>query len=296
VETLQAGGTSEDRIIRAMVGREMADRYPRRTPAPGSVVFELRDWWAHFPQQPERPAVRGVNLVARRGEIVGIAGLMGAGRTELAMSVFGRSWGTRIRGQALIDGQPADLSNVRRAIAAGLAYVTEDRKGLGLLLEQSITHNTTLARLRGVSRSGVIDGLQERAVAEGWRKELATRCTGVDQPVVHLSGGNQQKVMLARWLYAEPRVLILDEPTRGIDVGAKFEIYSLIARLAAEGLCIVLISSDLPELLGMSERLYVMNEGRFVAEMPTREATQEKVMHAIVNAGNSHTADARALA
>jgi putative multiple sugar transport system ATP-binding protein len=289
VETMEAAGVSENRIISAMVGREMADRYPKRTPAPGAVMFEIRDWWAYHPQQAERAAVQGVNLVARRGEIVGIAGLMGAGRTELAMSVFGKSWGTRIRGQVLIDGQAVELPNVRRAIAAGLAYVTEDRKGLGILAEQSITHNTTLARLQGVSRGGVIDDLRERAVAEGWRKDLATRCSSVDQPIVHLSGGNQQKVMLARWLFAQPRVLILDEPTRGIDVGAKFEIYSLIAKLAAEGLCIVVISSELPELLGLTERLYVMNEGRFVAEMPTREATQEAVMGAILRDGQTRS-------
>jgi putative multiple sugar transport system ATP-binding protein len=287
VETMEGRAADEARVIRAMVGRELADRYPPRTPNPGEVMFELRDWWAYHPGHADRAAVKGINLVARRGEIVGIAGLMGAGRTELAMSVFGRSWGTRIRGQALISGQAVDVSSVRRAIDAGLAYVTEDRKGLGLVLDHSIAHNTTLARLAGVSRWGVIDAAREQGVAEDWRRRLATRCTGVSQPVVHLSGGNQQKVVLARWLFAGPKVLILDEPTRGIDVGAKFEIYSLMAQLAADGLCVVMISSELPELLGMCDRLYVMNEGRFVAELPRGVATQEAVMRAIVLDGRA---------
>ena len=283
VATMDGQAIDENRIIRAMVGREMADRYPKRQPKPGPVAFELRDWWAYHPEQPERAVVKGINLVARQGEIVGIAGLMGVGRTELAMSVFGRSWGTRIRGEALIGGTPVDVSSVRSAIDAGLAYVTEDRKGLGLVLDHSIAHNTTLARLSAVSRRGVIDEAQEHGVAESWRQQLGLRCRNVDQSVLNLSGGTQQKVVLAKWLFAGPRVLILDEPTRGIDVGAKFEIYSLMAKLAAEGLCIVMISSELTELLGLSDRVYVMNEGRFVAELPTSEATQERVMRAIVN-------------
>jgi putative multiple sugar transport system ATP-binding protein len=210
---------------------------------------------------------------------------MGAGRTELAMSVFGRSWGTRIRGTARLRGRDADVSTIPKAQAAGLAYVTEDRKGLGLVLDHSIVHNTTLARLPAVSRWGVIDEGREHEVATGYRASLGIRCAGVRQPVVNLSGGNQQKVVLAKWLFAEPEVLILDEPTRGIDVGAKFEIYSLMAQLAEEGRCIVMISSEMPELLGMCDRIYVMNEGRFVAELPATEATQEKIMRAIVNNG-----------
>ena len=280
------GPASEDSIIRAMVGRAMADRYPPRTPAIGQTVFELRDWWVHHPLHPDRAVIKGINFTARRGEIVGIAGLMGAGRTELAMSVFGRSWGSRIRGEVRLHGQAVDVSTIGRAIAAGLAYVTEDRKGLGLVLEHSIAHNTTLARLEAVSTAGVIDEGQEHRVASGYRQSLNIRCAGVSQPVVNLSGGNQQKVVLAKWLFSQPEVLILDEPTRGIDVGAKFEIYSLIAQLAAEGKCIVMISSEMPELLGMSDRLYVMNEGRFVAEMATADASQERIMRAIVNNGD----------
>jgi putative multiple sugar transport system ATP-binding protein len=276
---------SEDVIIRAMVGREMADRYPKRTPNVGDTVFELRDWRVHHPLHRDRVVVKDVNLKVGKGEIVGIAGLMGAGRTELAMSVFGRSWGHRITGQATMHGREVDLSTVQKAIDAGLAYVTEDRKSLGLVLAESIATNTTLANLRGVSRHGVIDEGREHAVATEYRQKLATRCAGVHQPVVNLSGGNQQKVVLAKWLFSNPELLILDEPTRGIDVGAKFEIYTLIARLAEEGRAILIISSEMPELLGLCDRIYVMNEGAFIAEFPIAEASQEKIMRAIVKAG-----------
>ncbi|PIM55248.1 ABC transporter ATP-binding protein [Roseateles chitinivorans] len=276
---------SEARIIQAMVGRDLSERYPPRTPAIGELLFELRDWRAFHPVQAGREVVKGVDLTVRRGEIVGIAGLMGAGRTELAMSVFGRSYGRRISGSAWMDGREVDVSTVPKAIAAGLAYVTEDRKSLGLLLEESVAINTTLAHLGGVSRAGVLDRAREHQVAQDFRRQLGTRCAGVEQRVVHLSGGNQQKVVLAKWLFAGPRLLILDEPTRGIDVGAKYEIYSLIAGLAARGCGILLISSEMPELLGLCDRLYVMNEGRMVAEFPAAGTTQEMIMGAIVGAG-----------
>jgi putative multiple sugar transport system ATP-binding protein len=207
---------------------------------------------------------------------------MGAGRTELAMSVFGRSWGQRSSGRALLEGRELDLSTVPKAIAAGLAYVTEDRKSLGLVLDDSIAHNTTLANLPGVARRGVIDAAREHAVAEEYRQRLATRCADVKQSVVNLSGGNQQKVVLAKWLFTGPKLLILDEPTRGIDVGAKYEIYSLIAQQAEHGMGILMISSEMPELLGLCDRIYVMNEGRFVAELAAAEASQETIMRAIV--------------
>ena len=278
---------NEDAIIQAMVGRAMADRYPRREHRPGGPLFELRDWCVRHPDHPEREAVKRVSLHVRQGEIVGIAGLMGAGRTELAMSVFGRSWGGRTSGQVLMHGREVDVSTVQKAMAAGLAYVTEDRKALGLVLDESIAFNTSLAYLDGVSRRGVIDPVREHAVAQDFRERLATRCAGVDQGVGHLSGGNQQKVVLAKWLFTEPELLILDEPTRGIDVGAKFEIYSLIARLAEQGRAILVISSEMPELLGLCERLYVMNEGALVDEMPVAEATQEKIMRAIVGASQA---------
>jgi len=275
----------EDQVIQAMVGREMADRYPKRRPDIGATVFEVRDWRVYHPEHADRLVIKGVNLHARRGEIVGIAGLMGAGRTEFAMSVFGRSYGRKVSGQVLLHGKPADVSTIGKAIASGLAYVTEDRKGYGLVLDDDIQHNITLANLAGVSSGTVIDEGREFKVASDYRQKLRIRCAGVFQRVVNLSGGNQQKVVLAKWLFANPEVLILDEPTRGIDVGAKFEIYSLMAELAAAGKCVVMISSEMPELLGMCDRIYVMNEGRFVGEFAGAEASQEKIMRSIVTAG-----------
>ncbi|MCW8198440.1 ATP-binding cassette domain-containing protein [Verminephrobacter aporrectodeae subsp. tuberculatae] len=290
VETMDcsAAPASEDRVIRAMVGREMAERYPRRVPRIGDTVFEVRNWRAYHPQRSERAFIQDVNLHVRRGEIVGIAGLMGAGRTELAMSIFGRSWGQRISGEVRLHGKPIDVSTVERAVRHGLAYVTEDRKGNGLVLNEDIQFNVPLAHLGGISRAQVIDHGRAHRVAQDYREKLRIRCSGVDQKTLNLSGGNQQKVVLAKWLFTNPEVLILDEPTRGIDVGAKFEIYTLIAQLAAEGKCVLVISSEMPELLGISDRIYVMNEGRFVAEMPTAQASQERIMRAIVR--NERTA------
>lgn len=284
VETIDCSGgpVSEDRVIRGMVGREMADRYPRRTPVIGETVFEVRHWRVHHPQHADREVIKGVDLHVRRGEIVGIAGLMGAGRTEFAMSLFGRAWGQRISGEVRLNGQTIDVSTVQKAVAHGLAYVTEDRKGNGLVLSEAIQFNTSLANLPAVSRAGVIDAGREHQVAQGFRDKLRIRSSGVNQKTVNLSGGNQQKVVLSKWLFTDPEVLILDEPTRGIDVGAKFEIYTIIAQLAAQGKCVIVISSEMPELLGLSDRIYVMNDGRFVAEMPTAEASQEKIMRAIV--------------
>ncbi len=276
---------SEDEIIRHMVGREMADRYPPRTPAIGDVVFEVRDWTVFHPQHADRKVTKGVSMNVRRGEIVGIAGLMGAGRTEFAMSLFGRSYGRHISGSAFLKGSQIDLNSVGGAVRHGLAYVTEDRKSYGLVLENEIEHNVSLAHLRGVATRGIIDDGREYQVATEYRGKLNIRCADVFQNVGNLSGGNQQKVVLSKWLFANPEVLILDEPTRGIDVGAKYEIYCLMAQLAAEGRCLILISSEMPELLGMSDRIYVMNEGEFVAEMAAREASQEKIMRAIVSAG-----------
>jgi len=283
----RAGPVSEDQVIQAMVGREMADRYPRRTPDIGDTVFEIEDWRVHHPEHADRVVIKGVSLKARRGEIVGIAGLMGAGRTELAMSVFGRSYGRRISGRVRLHGRETDVSTIEKAVKAGLAYVTEDRKGYGLILAEDIQRNITLAHLEGVSNAAVIDDGREFAVATEYRQKLRIRCASVFQPVMNLSGGNQQKVVLAKWLFADPEVLILDEPTRGIDVGAKFEIYSLMADLAAAGKCVVMISSEMPELLGMCDRIYVMNEGRFVAEFSGAEASQEKIMRSIVRTGTT---------
>jgi putative multiple sugar transport system ATP-binding protein len=282
VATLPREGLSEERIIRDMVGRDMAHRYPERDRRPGAVLMEVEDWRARHPDHPDRDFLKGISFQVREGEILGIAGLMGSGRTELAMSVFGRSWGRDIRGRVRIAGREADVSTVQRALAAGLAYVTEDRKALGLVLEEPIVTNVTLANLAGVSRRGVLDERAEQGVAERFRQALGIRTPGVFQRVVNLSGGNQQKVLLSKLLFTEPRVLILDEPTRGIDVGAKFEIYGIMNRLVAEGRGVVMISSEMPELLGMCDRIAVMGEGRILAVLDAAEASQERIMSIIL--------------
>jgi putative multiple sugar transport system ATP-binding protein len=276
---------SEDTVIRHMVGREMADRYPRRTPNIGDKVFEVKNWQVHHEVHPERVVIKGVDLHVRRGEIFGIAGLMGAGRTELAMSIFGRTYGRDISGEVFLHGKKVDTSTVQKAINNRLAYVTEDRKGYGLVLDETIAWNTTLANLNAVSTNSVIDEGREFTVAEDYRRKLNIRSPDVFARTVNLSGGNQQKVVLSKWLFSDPEVLILDEPTRGIDVGAKYEIYTIIAQLAAEGKCVLMISSEMPELLGMCDRICVLNEGRFVAEFTAAEATQEKIMRSIVTSG-----------
>jgi putative multiple sugar transport system ATP-binding protein len=273
---------SESHMIRAMVGREMAERFPPRTPKIGDVVFEVEDWHAHHPIHQDREVIKGVSLNVRRGEILGMAGLMGAGRTEFAMSLFGRSWGRGIRGRVRLHGREIDVSSVTHAVDAGLAYVTEDRKALGLVLGDQVKRNVSLANLKAVATAGIIDEGREYAVAGGYRDQMRIRCSSVFQSVVNLSGGNQQKVVLSKWLFAEPEVLILDEPTRGIDVGAKYEIYTLINTLADEGKCIIMISSEMPELLGMCDRIAVMNNGRVIAMFARGEATQETIMQAIV--------------
>jgi putative multiple sugar transport system ATP-binding protein len=272
----------EDRVVQAMVGRELSQRYPARTPAIGERLIEVRGWTVFHPTQPQRKVIDRVNFYARRGEVVGIAGLMGAGRTEFAMSVFGRSYGSRIEGQVLLGGRPADVSTVRKAIDQGIAYATEDRKGAGLLLDDSIARNVSLASLQKVSRRGVVDEAGETTVAEDFRGRLRIRCASVGQSVGKLSGGNQQKVVLSKWLFADPDVLILDEPTRGIDVGAKYEIYSVVNEIVAQERCVVMISSEMPELLGTCDRIYVMNEGRFVGEFAAGDATQEQIMQSIM--------------
>lgn len=276
---------SEDRIIKGMVGRDMEDRYPPREPKIGDVLLEVKNWNVFHQNHRDRQFLHDVNFTVRAGEVVGIAGLMGAGRTETAMSIFGRSWGHKITGDVLMHGKPVDVSTIPKAIDAGLAYVTEDRKQLGLVLQNNIVKNTTLANLDDVSRSGVIDERKEAQVASGYRNKLRIRSHSIYQEAVNLSGGNQQKVVLSKWLFTNPEVLILDEPTRGIDVGAKFEIYTIINQLAAEGKGILMISSEMPELLGTCDRVYVMNEGRIVAELPKGEASQESIMRAIMRSG-----------
>ena len=273
---------AEDTIVRDMVGRDMAHRYPDRTRDIGGQLFEVRNWNVTHPEHADRQVIRDVSLTVRAGEVVGIAGLMGAGRTELAMSLFGRSYGRNITGEVLLEGQPIDVSSAGAAIRSGLAYVTEDRKELGLILEEPIQRNVTLANLENVSKNGVLNRAEETRVAEKYRKAMNIRTPSVFQQVVNLSGGNQQKVVLSKWLFTDPKVLILDEPTRGIDVGAKFEIYNLINDLAAEQRGVLMISSEMPELLGMCDRIYVMNEGALVGELTAAEASQERIMSLIV--------------
>lgn len=289
IETMdkETDDISEDRIIKGMVGRDLTNRFPKRDKKTfGGVRMEVKDWTVYHPLYSERKVVDGVNMNVKKGEVVGIAGLMGAGRTELAMSIFGKSYGTNISGKLMLNGEEVHLNSVRDAIDKKLAYVTEDRKGNGLILSNPIKINTTLANMDAVSRHTIIDKDKEYEVAEDYRQKLRTKCPTVEQNVGNLSGGNQQKVLLAKWMFADPDVLILDEPTRGIDVGAKYEIYCIINQLVAEGKSVVMISSELPEVLGMCDRIYIMNEGRMVGELLAEEASQEIIMAHILKVSN----------
>ena len=290
IETIDNRGpepVSEERIIKGMVGREMTNRFPKRENVRvGDIQLEIDNWTVHHPLYPERKVVDNVSMYVRKGEVVGIYGLMGAGRTELAMSIFGQSYGVNISGTMKIDGKTVKIKKgADDAIRHKIAYVTEDRKGNGLVLSQSIKVNTSLAHLDAISSHMVIDSDKEYAVAEEYRNKLKTKTPSVEQLVGNLSGGNQQKVLLAKWMFAEPDIMLLDEPTRGIDVGAKYEIYCIINDLAAAGKCVVMISSELPEVLGMSDRIYIMNEGRIVGEMKAEDATQENIMALILQSG-----------
>ncbi len=289
IETLdkKTDSFSENRIIQGMVGRELSDRFPKRESNIGDVMFEVRDWNVYHTLYSEIKVVDHVNMNARKGEVVGISGLMGAGRTELAMSVFGKSYGNNITGKLFINGKEVHLHSVQDAIRHKLAYVTEDRKGNGLILSNPIKINTTLANLKGVSKNGVIDKALEYQKAVEYKDKLRTKCPSVDQNVGNLSGGNQQKVLLSKWMFADPDILILDEPTRGIDVGAKYEIYCIINQLVSEGKTVIMISSELPEILGMCDRIYIMNEGKMVGEMKGNEATQESIMSVIIKSGSN---------
>ncbi|MCI9429698.1 MAG: sugar ABC transporter ATP-binding protein [Lachnospiraceae bacterium] len=289
IETLdkKTDDITEDRIIKGMVGRDLTDRFPKRENVKiGDVLMEVKGWNVYHPLYTERKVVDDVSMNVRRGEVVGISGLMGAGRTELAMSIFGKSYGTNISGQLFINGKEVHLRNVKEAINNKLAYVTEDRKGNGLILSNPIKINTTMANLDAVSTHTVIDKDKEYGVAVDYKEKLHTKCPTVEQNVGNLSGGNQQKVLLAKWMFADPDVLILDEPTRGIDVGAKYEIYCIINQLVAEGKSVIMISSELPEVLGMCDRIYVMNEGRIVGELAREEASQEVIMSHILKSSN----------
>ncbi|SKA88995.1 putative multiple sugar transport system ATP-binding protein [Clostridium sp. USBA 49] len=273
---------NEDRIIKGMVGRDLVNRFPKRRSKIGDVYFEVQNWNVYDPIIEGRKIIKDVNLKVHKGEVVGISGLMGSGRTELAMSIFGRVYGKRITGKIIKDGKEIVLKNVRQAIENGLAYVTEDRKNAGLILIQSIKQNITLAKLKKISKNQIIDENKEIEVAEEYRRKFNIKSPSILQKTGNLSGGNQQKVVLSKWIFTDPDVLILDEPTRGIDVGAKYEIYTIINKLAEEGKSIIIISSELPEILGMCDRIYVMNEGRIVGELDNKDASQESIMKCIM--------------
>ncbi len=289
IETLDMHGkeVNEDRIIRGMVGRDLTSRYPERTPKIGEVILEIKDWTVYHELQADRKVIDGANLHIRRGEIVGIAGLMGSGRTELAMSVFGRAYGRNISGELYKNGQAIQNRTVTEAIANGFAYVTEDRKDYGLILIDDIKRNISLTGLPKLAKNMVIDEREEILVAEEMRRKLKIKTPNILQKTGNLSGGNQQKVVLSKWIYSEPDILILDEPTRGIDVGAKFEIYSIINQLADEGKGVLVISSELPEILGICDRIYVMNAGRITGEVSKEEASQETLMRYMTKNGGA---------
>ncbi|WP_374058856.1 multiple monosaccharide ABC transporter ATP-binding protein [Planomonospora sp. ID67723] len=280
IETLdmKAGEVDEDRIIAGMVGRDLEHRFPPHEPRIGEEILRIEDWTVHSPTQHGRVVVSGASLTLRRGEIVGLAGLMGAGRTELAMSVFGRSYGVGISGRVYKNGREIRLGSVREAIAHGLAYATEDRKRYGLNLIEDIKRNVSAAALGKLAGRGWIDDNEEYRVAEGFRADMNIKAPNVMAVTGKLSGGNQQKVVLSKWIFADPDVLILDEPTRGIDVGAKYEIYSIVNRLADQGRAILVISSELPELLGLCDRIYAMSAGRVTGEVSRSDATPERLM------------------
>ncbi|HRF46219.1 MAG TPA: sugar ABC transporter ATP-binding protein [Anaerolineales bacterium] len=280
---VKADGVTEGMLIKHMVGREIDNVYPpREEHVLGEPVLELRGWSAVTPGSG-RHILRDINLTVRRGEIVGLAGLMGSGRTELALSVFGNPDGFRLTGELYVKGTRCDLHGPEAAIRSGIAYVTEDRKGDGLILIQDVKQNISLANLRALAEGGVVNANREIKVANDYRTSLNIKTPSVEQRVGNLSGGNQQKVSLGKWLFVNPSLLILDEPTRGIDVGAKYEIYTIMNRLVQQGMSILMISSELPEVLGMSDRVYVVASGRIAGEMPIAEATQEKIMHLATN-------------
>ena len=280
IETMRVKeeGVDEDRIIRAMVGRDLGSRFPDYTPSIGEKFFEVHDWTVRHPDVGDRFVCKQEDFFVRQGEIVGFAGLMGAGRTELMRSIFGRSYGNYVAGTIIKDGKPLVLKSVEDAIDAGLAYVTEDRKSLGLNLLDDIKTTTVSANLKRITHGLTVSEAEEYRYAEEYRKELRTKAPSVDEGVSKLSGGNQQKVVLSKWLFTEPDLLILDEPTRGIDVGAKYEIYGIIQRLAAQGKGVIIVSSELPELLGLSDRIYAICEGAITGVLDKGEADPERLL------------------
>ena len=282
IETLKEDEIAEERIIKGMVGRELSDHFPKRINPIGDVIFEIKNWSVHHPQNIERKIVHDVSLNVRSGEIVGLAGLMGAGRTEFAMSVFGKSYGANISGEIYLNGKKEEIKTVGKAIKKGIAYISEDRKGLGLILGSDIRKNITLPKMEKVSKKTVINTNEEILQANKSVDVFKIKCSSIMQDANNLSGGNQQKVVLAKWLFSESQVYIMDEPTRGIDVGAKQEVYGVINLLVAQGKAVILISSELPEILGICDRIYVMNRGRIADEIRVENTDQETIMKLLV--------------
>jgi putative multiple sugar transport system ATP-binding protein len=286
VETLDDKSKFDENIIISdMVGRSLTDRFPKREPKIGDVVFKVENWNVDHPTFDGIKVCDNINFNLRRGEVLGISGLMGAGRTELAMSLFGKSYGSNISGRIFINGKETHFNSPKAAIDAGFAYVTEDRKGNGLILSESICQNTSSAKPAKISHHAILDPDLELQYAKDMAVEMHTKCSTVLEDVNNLSGGNQQKVLLGKWLFTEPDILILDEPTRGIDVGAKYEIYCIINKMVAQGKSVIFISSEMPEILGMCDRIYIMSEGKMVGEQSRKDATQESIMSCIINSG-----------
>ena len=288
IETLEKGKDdfSEDRIIKGMVGRELTNRYPARDPKEckiGDTVFAVENWNVYNPDDASRQMLKDINIHVKAGEVVGLAGLMGAGRTELAMSLFGREYGQNITGTIKMHGKEVNFKHVSDAINHKMAYTSEDRKTYGLVLIDDIKHNMTMAALRNsFSKKGVVDQNKEVLKAEEYKKLINVKANSINQVTSSLSGGNQQKVVLAKWMLTQPDVLILDEPTRGIDVGAKYEIYCAINDMAKEGKAVIVISSEMPEIIGTCDRAYVLNEGQIAGELSKEELSQERIMGCIM--------------
>ena len=270
---------TEKMIIRDMVGRDLTHRFPERKSSPGETVMEVKDWTVYHPEYHTIKVVDNVSFFLRKGEILAFCGPMGAGRTELMMSIFGNSYGHRSEGEMRINGKSKKFNSAHEAISSGLGYISEDRKNLGLVLIQDVKTNITHSSLNKISRFGIINNQKEITEAERYKKNLNIRTPSINQLVRNLSGGNQQKVVVSKCLLADPDILIVDEPTRGIDVGAKTEIYGILNDMIAAGKSVIMVSSELPEALGMADRIYVMNEGKIKGVLNKEEATQEKIMH-----------------
>lgn len=277
IATHNAAELTEDQLIYLMVGRELTQRFPRVTHTPGEEVMRVEEWTVFDPEIADKKVIDNVSFSVRKGEILGIAGMMGAGRTELAMSLFG-CYGGKICGDLVVNNKSLKVRNPRKVISEGISYLSEDRKQFGLVLEMNVMNNISMSSMNRITKLGLINQNEEIRAAEKSVSELLIKTPSIEQKVVNLSGGNQQKVVLAKWLRTNPKVLILDEPTRGIDIGAKYEIYNIMNTLVAEGVSIIMISSELPEILGMSDRILVMHKGKINGELHWEEATQEKVM------------------